>query len=112
MCDYHIPGPGDLGRRVVARRRQLGWSRAQLAVRAGLSVPYLTHIETYPALVTMPCLVGLADALGMTVGALLGAGSTSKDEPTAMPVMAGPAGPWMPDVRTGRPGERPGPSLG
>ena len=112
MCKDSKPGPGDLGRRIAARRQQLGWSRAQLAVRAGLSVSYLTHIETYPALVTMPCLIGLADALGMTVEALLGAGSTGKDEATAAPAMAGAAGPWVPDVRTGRPGERPGPSLG
>src|SRR5262245_20131540 len=56
-----IPGPGDLGRRIAARRQRLGWSRADLATRAGLSEAYLTYIETHPALVTMTCLVGLAD---------------------------------------------------
>ena len=90
------PGPGDLGRRIAARRHYLGWSRAQLAVRAGLSESYLTHIETHPAVVTMASLIGLADALGTTVEALLG---------------AGPAGPRVADVRTGLPGERPLPSL-
>ena len=93
-----IPGPGDLGRRIAARRQRLGWSRTQLAARAGLSEAYLTYIETHPALVTMTCLVGLADALGTKAAALLGAPA--------------PAGPWIADVRTGRPGERPGPSLG
>jgi transcriptional regulator with XRE-family HTH domain len=104
-----IPGPGDLGRRIAAGRRRLGWSRAQLAVRAGLSEAYLTYVETHPALVTMTCLVGLADALGTKAEELLGAGSSGQDPATAAPV---PAGPWIADVRTGRAGERPGPSLG
>ena len=109
MYGSRIPGPGDLGRRVAARRQQLGWSRAQLATKAGLSVSYLTHIETHPALVTMACLVGLADALGTTVEALLGACSTDQEAATATP---GLDGLWPADVRTGRPGERPGPFLG
>jgi transcriptional regulator with XRE-family HTH domain len=99
-------GPGDLGRRIVARRQHLGWSREQLAVRAGLSVSYLTHVETHPAVVTMACLVGLADALGTTVGALLGAGATGQDGATATPTLADL---WIP---TGTHGERPGPFLG
>jgi len=108
---YHgsKPGPGDLGRRIAARRQQLGCSREQLAAKAGLSVSYLTHIETYPAHVTMSCLAALADALGTTVEALLGADSTGKDGVTAAPA---PAGPWIADMRTGLPGERPLPSLG
>jgi hypothetical protein len=56
----------------------------------------------------MACLLELADALETTAEALLGAGS-------AVPV-AGPANRfddlWTADVRTGRPGERPGPTLG
>jgi len=106
------PGPGDLGRRIAGRRQRLGWSRAQLAAKAGVSVPYLTHIETCPALVTKACLAGLADALGTTVAALLGAGATGNHEAAGIPALAGPAGLWVPDVRTGRPGERPGPFLG
>jgi len=104
-----IPGPGDLGRRVAARRKQLGWSRKLLAAKAGLSVAYLTYIETHPAVVTMACLVGLADALGTTVAALLGAGPADQDGATTAPA---PAGPWVAGVRTGLPGERPLPSLG
>jgi transcriptional regulator with XRE-family HTH domain len=107
MYGDRIPGPGDLGRRIAARRRQLSWSRAELAARAGLSVAYLTYLETRPALVTMTCLLRLADALETTAEALLGAGS-------AVPVAAnrGFDGPWSADVRTGRRGERPGPTLG
>jgi transcriptional regulator with XRE-family HTH domain len=109
MSGDGIPGPGDLGRRVAARRQRLGWSRKQLAVRAGLSVSYLTHIETHPAVVTMACLVELADALGTTVAALLGGDHTDQDGAMATPALAGP---WAAGVRTGLPGERPLPSLG
>src|SRR5215468_11521893 len=99
-----IPGPGDLGRRITVLREQLGWSRKQLAVRAGLSVAYLTYIETHPAVVTMACLVGLADALGTTVAALLGADCTDQDGTSTAPALAGQ---WVAGVRTGLPGERP-----
>src|SRR5262249_10524810 len=104
-----IPGPGDLGRRVAAHRKQLGWSRQQLAAKAGLSPAYRTFIEGLPAGVPMACLVGLADALGTTVAALLGADPADQDGATTAPA---PAGPWVAGVRTGLPGERPLPSLG
>jgi transcriptional regulator with XRE-family HTH domain len=109
MSGDGIPGPGDLGRRIAARRERLGWSRKQLAARSGLSVAYLTCIETHPAVVTMACLVGLADALGTTVAALLGADCADQDGARTAPA---PAGLWVADVRTGLPGERPLPSLG
>lgn len=109
MHDDRMPGPGDLGRRIAARRRQLGWSRAALAAKAGLSVSYLSYLETRPALATMTCLLELADALGTTAEALLGAGPADQAAATAIPYLDGQ---WVADVRTGRPGERPGPSLG
>jgi transcriptional regulator with XRE-family HTH domain len=104
-----ISGPGDLGRRIAARRQRLGWSRKQLAAKAGLSVSYVTFIETHPAVVTMACLVELADALGTTVAALLGADGAGQNGVTSAPALAGL---WAADVRTGLPGERPLPSLG
>ena len=109
MSGDGIPGPGDLGKRIMTRREQLGWSRKQLAVRAGLSVAYLTYIETHATVVTMSCLVGLADALGTTVAALLGADCADQDGATTAPALAGQ---WVADVWTGLPGERPLPSLG
>ena len=109
MYGDRAPGPGDLGRRIAARRRQLGWSRAELAVKAGQSVSYLTYLETHPALVTMTCLLELADALETTAEALLGAGPADQTAATTTHVLAGL---WTADVRTGRPGERPGPFLG
>jgi transcriptional regulator with XRE-family HTH domain len=107
-CDG-APRPGDLGRRIAARRRQLGWSRAELAARAGLSPSYLAYLETRPAVVTTTCLTELADALETTAGALLGAGLGDQGTVPARPV---PDGLWVSDVRTGRRGERPGPFLG
>lgn len=109
MDGNDIPGPGDLGRRIAARRQRLGWSRTQLAAKSGLSVSYVTFIETHPAVVTMACLVKLADALGTTVEALLGAGCTDQGAAMTAP---GRADLWVADVRTGLPGERPLPSLG
>jgi transcriptional regulator with XRE-family HTH domain len=73
-----VPSPGDLGRRIAARRQQLGWSRAELAAKAHLSMPYLTYLETRPAVVTMTCLIELADALETTAKALLGAGPQTR----------------------------------
>ncbi len=109
MRGDRAPGPGDLGRRIAGRRRQLGWSRAELAVKAGLSVSYVTYLETRPALVTMTCLLELADALGTTAEALLGARAADQVAATVTPVRDDL---WAADVRTGRPGERPGPFLG
>jgi transcriptional regulator with XRE-family HTH domain len=107
-CDG-IPSPGDLGRRIMARRRQLGWDRGELAAKAGLSVSYLTYLETRPAIPTMTCLLELADALGTTAEALLGARPADQAVATTTHVLDDL---WAADVRTGRPGERPGPFLG
>ena len=70
---------------------------------------YLAYVETHPAVVRMACLAGLAEALGTTVDALLGADSTEPDGATATPALPDL---WIPDVITGRRGERPGPFLG
>jgi pyridoxamine 5'-phosphate oxidase-like protein/helix-turn-helix protein len=65
--------PGDLGSRVSARREELKLSRDQLAELAGVSVPYLEHLETQPARPTQAALRQLADALQTTPQMLLGA---------------------------------------
>ena len=66
--------PGDLGKRVSRRRQDLKLSRRQLAELAGVSVPYLEHLETHPALPTQAALRRLAAALQTTPETLLGAG--------------------------------------
>jgi nitroimidazol reductase NimA-like FMN-containing flavoprotein (pyridoxamine 5'-phosphate oxidase superfamily) len=78
--------PGDLGRRVARRRQELKLSRDQLAELAGVSVPYLTCLETHPARPTQAVLQQLADALQTTPETLLGAG------PPRPPGRGGPSG--------------------
>jgi nitroimidazol reductase NimA-like FMN-containing flavoprotein (pyridoxamine 5'-phosphate oxidase superfamily)/DNA-binding transcriptional regulator YiaG len=78
--------PGDLGRRVSARRQELKLSRRQLAQLAGLSVPYLEYLETQPARPAPAALRQLAAALQTTPETLLSAGT---DQP---PGQAGRSG--------------------
>ena len=67
--------PGDLGKRVSRRRKELKLTRRQLAELAGVSVPYLEHLETHPVLPTQAALRRLAAALQTTPETLLGAGT-------------------------------------
>jgi nitroimidazol reductase NimA-like FMN-containing flavoprotein (pyridoxamine 5'-phosphate oxidase superfamily) len=69
------PDPGDLSKRIAQRRRELGLSPAQVAVRARLSLRYLEYLERYPARPTPVALRQLAAALQTTPAALLGAGA-------------------------------------
>ncbi|KOG37099.1 helix-turn-helix domain-containing protein [Streptomyces resistomycificus] len=64
---------GDLGRRLVARREQLGLNREETAARAGMAASYLSHLEEHS--VAAPgagVLLKLADALETTVTELTG----------------------------------------
>lgn len=65
--------PGDLGRRVAHRRRELGLSREEVARRAGVAAGYLDYLEHSPA-VAIPrgSLIRLADALETSVKVLRG----------------------------------------
>lgn len=65
--------PGDLGRRVAHRRRELGLSREEVARRAGMAAGYLDYLE-HSSGVAIPrgSLIRLADALETTVKALRG----------------------------------------
>ncbi|MFI1972125.1 helix-turn-helix domain-containing protein [Streptomyces cinnamoneus] len=68
--------PGsDLGRRVVGRREELGLTREETAARAGMDPGYLAYVESRAGVVPLEALTGLADALGTSVSALLGAGT-------------------------------------
>lgn len=66
--------PGGLGRGVARRRQELKLSRDQLAELAGVSVPYLTYLETQRARPTQAVLQQLAGALQTTPETLLGTG--------------------------------------
>jgi len=84
------PDPGDLSKRVVRRREELGISQAKLAARAGVSLRYLEYLERYPAQPTAATLRRLAAALVTTPGALLGGGADvppGRARPPARPVV-------------------------
>ncbi|MCX4553498.1 pyridoxamine 5'-phosphate oxidase family protein [Streptomyces sp. NBC_01267] len=67
----HAPR-SDLGRRVMARREQLGLSRDALAERAGSVPSYVEYVEERQATPSIGFMLSLADALETTVGALTG----------------------------------------
>jgi nitroimidazol reductase NimA-like FMN-containing flavoprotein (pyridoxamine 5'-phosphate oxidase superfamily) len=60
-------GSGDLGRRVAERRREVGLTRDEVAVRAGMHSGYLDYLEHSPdAAMTAGALLRLAAALETT----------------------------------------------
>jgi nitroimidazol reductase NimA-like FMN-containing flavoprotein (pyridoxamine 5'-phosphate oxidase superfamily) len=68
------PDPGDLSKRIVARRTELRLSTSQVAARARISRRYLEYLERYPASPGAAVLRQLAVALLTTPTALLGGG--------------------------------------
>ncbi|MFJ8074458.1 helix-turn-helix domain-containing protein [Streptomyces sp. NPDC096176] len=66
---------GDIGRRVAARRQQLGLSREDVALRAGSAPGYIEYLEEKTATPGMGFLLRLADALETTVTTLTGGGA-------------------------------------
>jgi nitroimidazol reductase NimA-like FMN-containing flavoprotein (pyridoxamine 5'-phosphate oxidase superfamily) len=66
--------PGDLSRRLAARRAELRLSCAQVARRARMNPRYLEYLESFPAQPRADTLRRLAAALSTTPAALLGAG--------------------------------------
>ena len=64
--------PGDFGRRVAHRRRELGLSRDELAERTGMAPGYVEYLEESPARVPVAGLAALAHALDTSVDELLG----------------------------------------
>jgi transcriptional regulator with XRE-family HTH domain len=68
------PDPGDLSRRLAARRAQLRLSLSQVAERAGVDPRYLAYLEHFPGHPDAATLRQLAAALHTTTAALLGAG--------------------------------------
>ncbi|MDX3855303.1 helix-turn-helix domain-containing protein [Streptomyces sp. AK02-01A] len=69
------PTRSDLGRRVVARREQLGLTREETAERAGSAPEYIQYVEEQQAAPGTGFLLRLAQALETTVGELTGAGT-------------------------------------
>ncbi|MEV0494408.1 helix-turn-helix domain-containing protein [Streptomyces atratus] len=63
---------GDLGRRVLTRREQLGLSRQAVAERAGSAPGYIQYVEERQATPGIGFLLRLAQALETTVAELIG----------------------------------------
>ena len=68
------PDPGDLSRRLTARRTELRLSISQAAWRARVGPRYLAYLENFPGHPDAATLRQLAAALSTTSAALLGAG--------------------------------------
>src|ERR1700751_1807352 len=68
------PDPGDLSRRLAARRAELRLSVSQVAWRARVEPRYLAYLENFPGHPEPAVLRQLAAALSTTSAALLGAG--------------------------------------
>ena len=68
------PDPGDLSRRMAARRAELRLSLSQVAERAAVNRRYLEFLENFPGQPDAGTLRRLAAALRTTPGALLGGG--------------------------------------
>ena len=68
------PDPGDLSRRLAARRAELRLSLSQVAERAAVNRRYLEFLESFPGQPDAGTLRRLAAALRTTPGALLGGG--------------------------------------
>ncbi|MFJ5551791.1 helix-turn-helix domain-containing protein [Streptomyces sp. NPDC093225] len=66
-------GRTDLGRRVAARRTELGLSREALGERCGADAHYIAYLEDHAAAPAAGTLIRLANALGTTVDDLTGA---------------------------------------
>ena len=60
------PGAEEFGRRIKARREELGLSRRDLVEASGLSYPYVSQLETGYRLPAHKALAALAEALEMS----------------------------------------------
>ena len=60
-----------IGQRIRQARTSLGWQQAELAYRAGLNSSHVSHIETGQTKLALPTIVKIANALSVSVDALL-----------------------------------------
>lgn len=73
-------GDLDLGRRIAARREQLGLSRKALAQETGLSYPYIAQIETGYRMPSSRHQGPIARVLGLSLDELFGEGPVAARE--------------------------------
>lgn len=70
MLDYY-----KVGQKIRKSRKAQGLSQEQLAEMVGISLPHMSHIETANTKLSLPVLVDIAAALGVSTDELL------RDEP-------------------------------
>ena len=61
-----------LGKTLRTLRRQRGWTQVALAKKARITQGYLARVEAGTRTPTLPMLKGLASALGVSLGRLVG----------------------------------------
>jgi transcriptional regulator with XRE-family HTH domain len=61
----------DVGRRVAELRRDAGWTQAELAATADVSLKYIQRIEAGDANLTLRSLAKIANTFSVSVPALL-----------------------------------------
>lgn len=71
---------GDLARRMIARREELGLSVEQVAHRAGVGPAYIRYLEANATMPTWEALGAIAAALDTLPAVLLGAAAASCPE--------------------------------
>lgn len=57
----------EIGRRVRARRMELGWTQEGLAERADISLSYVGHIERGEKIGSLDTMIRLCDCLGVSL---------------------------------------------
>jgi transcriptional regulator with XRE-family HTH domain len=67
-----MAAPDTLGSRIRSRRKAAGLTLAEVAERAGLSLPYVSNLERGRGNPTLEALEALSTALETSVGALVG----------------------------------------
>ena len=77
--DFHL-----IGQQIRTLRKERGLPQEELAERADLSVPYLSHVERAVKKVSLESLVRIAEALGVTADRLL-TGNQPSDRSAFLP---------------------------
>ncbi|GAA4912850.1 helix-turn-helix domain-containing protein [Streptomonospora salina] len=73
MNEPHSTDGGDMARRITRRRSDLGFTRAEVAERAGMDPGYVRYLERHPARLSRESLYRLSQALHTSPEHLLGA---------------------------------------
>lgn len=88
------PKTGDieLGKKIAARREELGMSRKELAEATSLSYPYIAQIETGYRLPSTKHQVILSKTVGMSLDELFGTGEELPQVPDRLMASSAPSG--------------------